>query len=152
MTVLRILPGSSRASRLAAGLALTALWTTAPVGLAQLRSDLGRAEYDSNCISCHGTSGRGDGPFAQQLKRPVPDLTTLTRRNGGVYPRDRVQRIIDGRDDLKGHGGRQMPIWGHRYNQQAAEFYRGAVQEPEAFVRQRVQALTDYVQTLQDLR
>lgn len=152
MTDLRIGGALRRAGLTLAALAPLTLWTVVPTAQAQLRSDLGRVEFDSHCVSCHGRSGRGDGPFAQHLKRPVPDLTRLTLRNGGVYPRDRIERIIDGREDLKGHGGRQMPIWGHQYNRQAVEFYRGAVQEPEAFVRQRVQALVDYVQTLQDLR
>jgi mono/diheme cytochrome c family protein len=117
--------------------------------LAQPRSDLGRIEYEANCQSCHGVGGRGDGPYSVNLKLPVPDLTLLAQRGGGVFPADRVQRLIDGREDLKGHGGRQMPIWGLRYGKDAVEYFRGDVGDPETFTRQRVQALTEYLRTLQ---
>ncbi|MCU0938508.1 MAG: cytochrome c [Burkholderiaceae bacterium] len=119
------------------------------VTLAQPRSDLGRIEYEANCQSCHGVGGRGDGPYSVNLKLPVPDLTLLAQRSGGVFPADRVQRLIDGREDLKGHGGRQMPIWGLRYGKDAVEYFRGDVADPETFTRQRVQALTAYLRTLQ---
>jgi hypothetical protein len=40
-----------------------------------------------------------------------PDLTQFTRRNGGMFPSERVYRIIDGRD-VSSHGDREMPVWG----------------------------------------
>lgn len=116
---------------------------------AQQRSDLGKLEYEGNCMSCHGAGARGDGPYSVNLKLPVPDLTLLAQRNAGVYPAERVRRVIDGRDDIKGHGGRQMPIWGVRYGQRAAEYFRGEVSDPETFTAQRVQALAEYLRTLQ---
>jgi mono/diheme cytochrome c family protein len=134
---------------------LTRLGVLAATGLAvgvtlgQPRSDLGRIEYEANCQSCHGVGGRGDGPYSVNLKLPVPDLTLLAQRNAGVFPADRVQRLIDGREDLKGHGGRQMPIWGLRYGKDAVEYFRGDVADPEIFTRQRVQALTAYLRSLQ---
>jgi mono/diheme cytochrome c family protein len=117
--------------------------------LAQARTDLGRFEYDNNCASCHGALARGDGEVGRTLKQPVPDLTTLASRNGGVFPAERVRRVIDGRDALKGHWGRAMPLWGLQYSSQAAEFYKGLAIDPEAFVRQRVDALVEHLRTLQ---
>ncbi len=35
----------------------------------------GRALYLAHCASCHGTTGRGDGPLAATLSRPPADLT-----------------------------------------------------------------------------
>lgn len=35
----------------------------------------GRALYLTNCASCHGETGRGDGPRAATLRRPPADLT-----------------------------------------------------------------------------
>ena len=32
-------------------------------------------------------------------------------RNGGVFPSERLRRIIDGRD-VASHGDREMPVWG----------------------------------------
>ena len=52
----------------------------APTDLAALRSPFapdaaslaqGRAIYEQNCVSCHGPTGRGDGPLARNL-RPRP--------------------------------------------------------------------------------
>lgn len=117
--------------------------------LAQPRSDLGRFEYDNNCASCHGPTGRGDGEVGRTLKQPVPDLSTLTSRNGGVFPVDRVRRVIDGREELKGHWGRAMPLWGLQYSSKAAEYYKGLAIDPEAFVRQRVDTLIEYLRRLQ---
>lgn len=114
----------------------------AMVGDAAAQSaDPGRAEYETHCLACHGPTGRGDGPESRTLKLPVPDLALLTRRNGGEFPLERVRRSIDGRDAIKGHAGRTMPIWGLR-------FARGQG-EADAVVAQRLDALAEYLRGLQ---
>jgi mono/diheme cytochrome c family protein len=72
----------------------------------------GKDLYFRFCASCHGPTGRGDGPVADSFKVEVPDLTLIARRAGGVYPRDRIERIIDGRHIVGAHGSRTMPVWG----------------------------------------
>jgi len=67
-------------------------------------ASIGAAEYKSNCAVCHGTSGKGDGPFAEFLKNGAPSLMTLSKDNGGVFPVDKVYALIDGRGMMKGHG------------------------------------------------
>jgi mono/diheme cytochrome c family protein len=116
---------------------------------AESRSEMGKQEYEANCAICHGSNGRGDGTFAQYLKLPVTDLTTIQQRNNGVFPADRMVEIIDGRAALKGHGLRTMPIWGNTYTEKAANYYRGQAYDSEQFVRVRVLALTDYLYSLQ---
>jgi len=120
--------------------------------LAQARSEMGKIEYQSSCVSCHGDTGKGDGPYAEFLKVKVPDLRTIAERNKGVFPADRLYEIIDGRADVKGHGPKGMPVWGNVYNEKAAEYYKGFAYSPEQFIRVRILALIDYIYALQTRR
>ena len=36
---------------------------------------IGLELYQAECESCHGTGGAGDGPEADELEKPVPDVT-----------------------------------------------------------------------------
>lgn len=116
---------------------------------AEARSELGKQEYESNCVACHGAAGKGDGYFAQYLKLPMPDLTMIAKRNGGVFPADRMIEVIDGRQAVKGHGPRNMPIWGTTYTEKANAYFSGHAFNSEQFVRARILALVDYLYFLQ---
>jgi hypothetical protein len=84
------------------------------------------------------------------LVTKIADLTTLSKRNNGVFPFARVAEIIDGRETVKAHGTRDMPIWGRDYYlREAQEAYMDVPYEPEAYVRTRILALTEYVHRLQ---
>lgn len=74
----------------------------------------GASVFRNYCAACHGPGGRGHGPASKALKRKAPDLTRLSRRNGGVFPAVHVRStIMLGSDDLlPAHGSKQMPIWG----------------------------------------
>jgi mono/diheme cytochrome c family protein len=72
----------------------------------------GEVTYERYCVSCHGPSGRADGPLAADLRVSVPDLTTLAERSGGAYPYDRVVRAIAHGEALRGHATADMPAWG----------------------------------------
>ena len=112
---------------------------------------LGQLEYESNCAVCHGVDGLGAGPYAELLTPPVPDLTAMQKNNGGVFPFERVYEVIDGRQEVKAHGPRDMPIWGDRYNKDAVELetmgeYAG---DREAYLRARILALISHLFSLQ---
>ena len=100
------------------------------------------------CANCHGENGRGDGPKAFGLSVPPPDLTRLSKRNGGVFPRKRLQAIIDGREVLKHHGDREMPVWGKWFKMEAEEGLGGA-EGDEGTVQRRITDLIDYLESLQ---
>ncbi len=80
---------------------------------AQLK--LGEMEYLSNCASCHGKDARGDGPVATVLSTKPTDLTTIAKNLNDEFPKEHVYRIIDGRNMIKPHGNRVMPVWGNHF-------------------------------------
>lgn len=114
--------------------------------------DFGKREYMSKCAVCHGASGRGDGGVTELLKVTPSDLTTLSKRNGGVFPYNRVYQVIDGREVVKGHGTRDMPIWGRDYSMEgvaAAEYYIDVPYNMEMYTRNRILSLIDYLNRIQ---
>ncbi len=135
------------------GLAMAFLGTVAfgvssiAIGAEQL--DIGKREYDASCANCHGRDGKGGGSFAQMLQVSMPDLTTLSKSNGGVFPISRVYNVIDGREEIKAHGSREMPIWGKHLTFRAAPEYDDYPYESEAFARARILAVIDYLYRLQ---
>lgn len=103
--------------------------------------------FQDYCQACHGASGRGDGPLANDLKRRPADLTQIAARNGGVFPMARVMSTIDGytrRDDL----GSVMPEMGEVFGEGPlvrVDTGDGILTPaPEGLV-----ALADYLRTLQ---
>ena len=107
----------------------------------------GEHDFNMYCASCHGENGKGNGPKAFSLTIKPPNLTTLTQRYG-QFPRDRLARMIDGREPLKGHGEREMPVWGVWFKAEAAQELGGA-EGDEASVERRVDNLIDYIASLQ---
>ena len=77
-------------------------------------TDQGAQLFKMYCASCHGVNGRGSGPASEQFRKIPPDLTRYTARNGGVFPSERVRRIIDG-TGVAAHGDRDMPVWGDAF-------------------------------------
>ncbi len=129
-------------------LILVALIISLPV-LSADKLDIGKVEYEQSCASCHGLDGKGKGPFSEAMQLTVPDVTNLAKRNGGVFPVSRVYDVIDGREAVKAHGTRDMPIWGKHYSVSAAPRYDDYAYNPEAAVRGRILSLIDYLYRLQ---
>ena len=76
----------------------------------------GAAFFSENCTSCHGTSAKGDGPMAARLTKAPPDLTQLSRKNGGTFPEAEALSYIYG-DPERGHLARVMPEFGDAMSQ-----------------------------------
>jgi mono/diheme cytochrome c family protein len=72
----------------------------------------GKQMYSSYCAPCHAVDGRGNGPVASALKTPPPDLTLLTRSNGGKFPDAHVVSVLENGAEIKAHGTAEMPVWG----------------------------------------
>lgn len=116
----------------------------APSWAAEYVQMTGAELYRRFCASCHGVQGRGDGPVAASFRIEVPDLTLIARRAGGVFPRERVVRIIDGRHIFGAHGSRTMPVWGEAFGR--AEL---GTPSSERATRLLIDRLADHVQQLQ---
>jgi mono/diheme cytochrome c family protein len=95
--------------------------------------------FQDHCAGCHGPGGTG-GATASARRQP-PDLTQFTARNGGVFPSERVKRIIDGRE-VGSHGDREMPVWGFAFRATRDGL------TPEQ-VAARIAAIVAYLETIQ---
>lgn len=120
-------------------------------GLAE-KLDIGKRKYESVCAVCHGLNGKGDdSPLKPLLAKPVPNLTVPAKNNHGVFPFDRVYRIIDGRQEVKSHGPRNMPVWGSSFNNQTSLYFENyPPQVGESATRGRIPALTEYLYRLRE--
>ena len=122
----------------------------APVAaLAQAKSDFGKEEFESKCASCHGQSAKGDGPLSRMFAKRPTDLTTMAKRNGGVFPAQRAYEIIDGRLEVEAHGPRAMPVWGREYRATAPDL-ESYYDLRSTIAQAKIHALVDYLFRLQD--
>lgn len=112
---------------------------------------LGEAEYIGQCASCHGLDGKGGGPAAEALSTPPSDLTAIAAKFGGTFPDDHIYAVIDGREKITPHGDRDMPVWGLRYWQMAAERSQEVHLDVDsaALVHGRISALVTYLKSIQ---
>ncbi|HKV24960.1 MAG TPA: c-type cytochrome [Candidatus Acidoferrum sp.] len=107
------------------GLFLTVLVVACPAGFAQSQGKKvekapiaqtspasGKEMFKTYCAPCHGTSAKGDGPAAAELKVPPPDLTELAKRHEGKFPADYVTSVLRNGVKAPAHGSSEMPVWG----------------------------------------
>ena len=120
---------------------------TGPVSGAADMEPIGADEYRISCQSCHGSEGKGDGPMVQFLTMQPTDLTRIAINNEGIFPLEKVFRIIDGRDRITAHGDREMPVWGARYLNEDSSRY-GSL-SGEQVVRLRILELVYYIHSMQ---
>lgn len=136
-----------RKKGLAGVVAAILLWMVPGVGLAQEVVVLtnGQREYHAYCATCHGAQGKGDGPMTTILTVVPADLTQLRKKNKGEFPSWRIYKIIDGRDLVRGHGARNMPVWGAYFLSEEGGGYLD-----EDRVIGRILALVYYLQSIQE--
>ena len=105
----------------------------------KIQQKVGEQAYMDNCASCHGVTGKGDGPSANQLAAKPTDLTSLSKENGGSFPETAVYNIIDGRRTGDYHG-QEMPIWGQYFKDQ---------ENDEGIVDAKISSLIEYLISIQ---
>jgi len=101
----------------------------------------GKQMFNNYCASCHGLSGKGNGPAASALKMPPADLTALSKNNHGVFPEAHVISVLQYGKTIPSHGTAEMPIWGP---------VLGKMERPSPQVQKlRISNLVRYLETLQ---
>jgi len=99
----------------------------------------GKEMFNHYCASCHGMSGKGDGPAAVSFKKAPRDLTKLAHDNGGKYPANHVAATLS-LEDCCVHGSKVMPVWGPILS---------SVSRTPGESQQRIANLVKYIETLQ---
>ena len=105
---------------------------------------VGKHTFRTYCATCHGQQAQGDGPVAEHLQVEPADLTGISARHDGEFPAERVFKIIDGREKVRGHGNSEMPIWGDAFRKTDAELN-------EAQVEHKITALVHFLESIQEL-
>jgi mono/diheme cytochrome c family protein len=106
----------------------------------------GEIQYQNYCAICHGVDAKGHGLMSKFLTIAPSDLTQLARKNAGKFPFWQVYRTIDGREEVRGHGTRDMPVWGARFRSDAGGNDSGSRSQ----VAGRILSLVFYLQYLQE--
>ena len=111
--LLRSVAVAAVAATLVAGAALTAAWAQgewkAPAEAKATKNPVkgvgnAKKNIETNCVTCHGASGKGDGPAAAALPPPKPADWTSAK----------VASESDGEIFWKSSNGRgAMPPWKH---------------------------------------
>ena len=102
--------------------------------------------FQIHCASCHGLDARGSGPVAEHLRVAPANLCNLLERNEAgdlVLPADRLRKVISGREDVRGHGSREMPVWGLTFRDS------GRAEDQGEVVAEKIDDLVEYLGTLQ---
>jgi len=126
------------------GLVGTLVWAARAGAADDADVRAGRDLFEQHCEVCHGSDGSGHGPLADDLRVPPADLTGIALRRAGSFPEVEVAEIIDGRHPVRGHGGKEMPIWGRALG--------GNIADPvarEAAVKEKVRQLVAYLRSIQ---
>jgi mono/diheme cytochrome c family protein len=106
----------------------------------------GELEYQNSCAVCHGVDAKGQGLMSRFLTVRPADLTILSKKNGGTFPFWQTYRTIDGREEIRAHGSREMPVWGDRFRAQAGGNDSGS----RAQAAGRLLGLVFYLQYVQE--
>lgn len=103
------------------------------------KPDSGKQMYMDYCAACHGMYGKGDGPAAEFMKSPLPDLSMMAKKNNGKFPADHFAAVLRFGTGGHPHGTSDMPIWGQLF----------AAQEKGGLAQLRIHNLTEFVESMQ---
>lgn len=111
----------------------------------EMRASTAAQDYATHCASCHGASGRGDGPAAAGLTPRPADLTTISARHGGTFLRLQVLGWISGY--TMGRSESHMPVYGRLLDGERIMYDAG--DGNPAPTPARIVGLVEYLERLQ---
>jgi len=134
--------------------------------------DKGKAEFLAYCASCHGADASGASVKAAELRARPADLTTIAKRNRGVFDADSVYKAIIREGAASRHLSDEMPNWQCRHEQQipmrkrvrgrlvpplakkklhapAAESLLDLPCDPEMVIKERLLSIVNYLAKIQ---
>ena len=106
----------------------------------------GELEYQHACVSCHGHEARGDGVMRRYLTVQPANLRLIAKNNGGKFPFWEVYHKIEGQTEVRGHGSREMPVWGDRFRTEAGRDGKATIAQAAG----RILSLTYYLEYIQE--
>ncbi len=128
-------------------LALAGVMAVSQVALsAESDVSAGQHYFIRYCASCHGADGMGDGPVAKSLNTPPANLRMLGDKYGMPLPAHRLAKLIDGRNTIRAHGTRDMPVWGERL------YELGQGEKGDTGIGEVIAKIIAYLNTIQDRR
>jgi mono/diheme cytochrome c family protein len=110
----------------------------------------GKVTFRIYCSNCHGEEGRGDGNLAEMLTVRPTDLTTIARNNNDVFPTELIIKLVDGRETVKGHGLKEMPIWGDAFQRSLQPTWTDESDEARAV--RKIEEVVAFVRSIQELK
>ena len=116
---------------------------SAPKNSRLAQAERGKEIFMEQCASCHGAEGmEANAAIVDTLDKKPLDLTQINRRRGVTsFPIAEIAGIIDGRNWVKAHGERTMPVWGEVYEREGME---------EGEIRGRKGELVAYLMGIQE--
>lgn len=103
------------------------------------QAERGEVLFNEHCASCHGDNK--DMALVDTMSVAPPDLTLIKARRGASnFPLVEMARMIDGRNLVKIHGPRAMPVWGEIFASQG---------DDEDAIRNKKGELVAYLMSIQ---
>jgi mono/diheme cytochrome c family protein len=88
----------------------------APAGALAGDAAAGKAAYTTNCVSCHGETGKGDGPVGQILQPPPRDFSLgdfkIDADEDGTAGTDADLKAVISKGAAAFGGNQMMAAWG----------------------------------------